>query len=67
MLMIAFLRFAQVYRHSKKKWSTIIANRQVKINKKMLYVLVFKYTDKMGVVLTVIPGNDLLISIFCQF
>ena len=32
LLMIAFLRFAPVYRHSKKKWSTIMANRQVKRN-----------------------------------
>ena len=35
LLMIAFLRFAPVYGHSKKKWSIIIANAQVKINKKM--------------------------------
>ena len=40
LLLIAFLRCAPVNRHSKKKWSTIITNRQVEIDKKMLYVLV---------------------------
>ena len=40
LLVIAFLRFASVYEHSKKKWSKIIANRHVKMNAKMSYVLV---------------------------
>ena len=36
LLVIAFLRSAPVYRHSKKKWSSIIANRKVEMIKKSI-------------------------------
>ena len=65
--MISFLRFALIHRHSKKKWSTIMANHQVRMNKKMLNALVVKKEDKTAVVPTVISENDTLISIVCQF
>ena len=44
-----------------------MTNRQVKIDKKKLYALVVKQKDKTAVVPTVIPENDTLISILCQF
>ena len=44
-----------------------MADRQVKMNKKMLNALIVKEKDKTAVVLTVIPENDTLISILCQF
>ena len=44
-----------------------MANRQIEINRKMLYELVVKQKDKTGMVPTVIPENDTLISILCQF
>ena len=34
LLVIVFLKFASVYKHSKMKWSIIMANHQVKINEK---------------------------------
>ena len=43
-----------------------MANRQVKMNKKMLNALIVKEKDKTAVVLTVIPENDTLISILYQ-
>ena len=44
-----------------------MTNRQVKIDKKKLYALVVKQKDKTAVVPTVIPENNTLISILCQF
>ena len=44
-----------------------MANRQVKMSKKILNALVVKEKDKTAVVPTVIPENDTLISILCQF
>ena len=44
-----------------------MANRQVEMNKRMLNALVVEEKDKMVVVPTVIPENDTLIAILCQF
>ena len=44
-----------------------MANRQIKMYKKMSNALLVIQKDKTAVVPTVIPENDTLISIFCQF